>query len=89
MAEQGVLLGDLRQRLLVGNHLAAGFADGDAIAVRGAHHDAFEDGLAADQRFFDAGERGQQLKVREQTEMFPNRQAGNWLLMVSIAAGSR
>ena len=47
------------QRFAVSGHFARRFATGDGPCVRRAHHNAFEHGLAADQRFFAAFEGGQ------------------------------
>ena len=43
-------------------------ADRHTIAVRGAHHDALDHGLPADQRFLAAFEDGHHLNVREKTK---------------------
>jgi hypothetical protein len=48
--------------------LAAGFADGDAPGMWGAHHYAFHDGLPADKGFFTALESGQQLQGSQETQ---------------------
>src|ERR1022692_1759740 len=66
--EDAVLLGHARQRLLLGDDLARRLADRDTIAVRGAHHDALDYGLAADQRFLAAFEDGHHLDMREKTK---------------------
>jgi len=58
------------------DHLAGGLADRDAITVRRPHHDALDDGLAADESLVGAGERGQRPDLGEQAQMFPERQAG-------------
>ena len=45
-----------------------GFADRHAVAVRRAHHHAFDDGLAADEGLLAAFQHGKQLRVRRQTD---------------------
>ena len=63
--EDLVLLGKTRQRHLLGDDFARWLAHRNAIAVRRAHHDAFHDGLASDERLFAALEDGHQLRVRQ------------------------
>ena len=63
-----MLLGHAGQRLFLGDDFAGGLADGHTVAVRGAHHDALDNGLPADQRFLAAFEDGHQLNMREQTK---------------------
>ena len=45
-----------------------GLAHRHTIAVRGAHHDAFHDGLPADQGFLAAFEDGQHLNMGKKTK---------------------
>ena len=60
---------DMRDdRHFLGDDFAGGLADRDAIAVRGAHHDAFHDRLAADERLLAAFQNGEHLYVRETGE---------------------
>lgn len=47
---------------------AIGFAYGDAIAVRRAHHYALHDGLTADEGFLTAFEHGEHLDMGEKTK---------------------
>src|ERR1035441_691044 len=71
--EDAVPLGHARQRLLLGYDFAARLAHGHTVAVRGAHHDALDNGLPADQRFLAAFENGHQLDVREKTKVGAQR----------------
>ena len=60
-----ILLRHARQGHLFGDDLATRLAYRDAIAVGRAHHDAFHDGLPADQRLFAALKDGHHLGMNE------------------------
>src|SRR5215469_12089962 len=55
------------QRLAVDGNLATRSAHGNAPCMRGAHHDAFENGLAADKSFLTALQSRQELNGHEKT----------------------
>ncbi len=63
-----IFFGEARDGEFFGDDVARSFADRDAIAVRGAHHDAFHDGLSADQRLFTGFENGEKLGVEEKAK---------------------
>ena len=67
-AENRILFRHAVKRLLFGHQLAIGLANSHAIAVRGAHHDAFEHCLAADEDLLAAFEDRQHLDVRRQAQ---------------------
>src|SRR5262249_51709217 len=55
------------QRLAVDGNLATRSAHGNAPGMRGSHHDAFENGLAADKSFLTALQSRQELNGHEKT----------------------
>ena len=59
--------------------LAILFAHGNAPGVRRTHHDAFEHGLAADQRFFGAFERGKELEDGLESQYLAQRTHRHWM----------
>ncbi len=61
--EDGIPVGDLRNRVFVGNDLALRIAHRDAATVRRQHHHAFHHGLSADEGFLTAFEDGQHLQM--------------------------
>ena len=61
-AFQGLFSLGLVERLGVNRELSVGLADGDAPGVRGAHHDAFQYGLSADEGFLGALQGKRKLK---------------------------
>ena len=59
IAEDGISVGNARQRILFRDQRAVGLPHRDAIAVRGAHHDAFHDRLSTDERLLAAFKYGE------------------------------
>jgi hypothetical protein len=74
--EPRVFLGHARNRHILADDFAGGLAHGDAIAVGGAHHDAFHDSLAADERFLPAFKDGEHLDVRKKAKKCAEGQIG-------------
>jgi hypothetical protein len=64
-----MFLGGTLQRFAHGDDFAGRFAAGDSPGVRRAHHNAFEHGLSADQRFFAAFEGGKKLYGGEESQV--------------------
>jgi hypothetical protein len=74
---------------LFGDNLTVGFTHRDTIAVRGAHHHAFHDSLAAHQRLFAALQYGQHLNVRAKAQKASDRQGDRLLLHYTAKAPGR
>jgi hypothetical protein len=62
-----MLFREALERLALGRKFAVRLAAGNGPGVRGAHHDAFEHSLAADEGFFAAFKRWQELDGDQKT----------------------
>ena len=68
-----MLFGKPLERFAHGDNFARRLAAGNRPGVRGTHHHAFEHGLAADQSFFPALQRGQKLHGHQETHEISQR----------------
>src|SRR5436190_24311863 len=72
------------ERLAVSREFTRRPTAGDRPCVRAAHHNAFEHGLAADQRFLAAFERGQMLNRYQKTPQRLKKLHKDWMTVEPI-----
>ena len=76
-----VFLGKPFQRFAVRHEFARRLAAGDAPGMRSAHHNAFEHGLAADQRLLAAFERWQKLHAHQKAPQCLKKPHKDWMIL--------
>src|SRR5438874_11978782 len=75
-----MLLGEPLQRFTVRHQFARRLLAGDAPGMRSAHHNAFEDGLAVDQRLLAAFKSRQQLYANQEATQCLKKPHKDWMM---------